>query len=52
MLADIAFARRSNDGSYTIDEGGMVGFRYRVIIREGGISPDQIEQIYSRFADQ
>jgi hypothetical protein len=43
---------KSTDGSYTIDEGGTVRFRYRVIIREGGISPEQIEQIYSRFADQ
>ena len=41
---------KSTDGSYTIDEDGTMRFRYRMIIREVGISPEQIEQLYSQLA--
>ncbi|MEX2303815.1 MAG: PmoA family protein [Bryobacterales bacterium] len=43
---------KSNDGSYTIDEGGTLTFRYRVVIHEGETTPAQIEQLYGQFAGQ
>ena len=43
---------KSNDGSYTINEGEAVTFRYRVLIHEGETTPAEIEQLFGEFASQ
>jgi hypothetical protein len=38
------------DGSWAIPEGESLKFRYRVLIYEGKLSPDQIEKAYRQYA--
>ena len=40
-----------SDGSFTLAEGETTTLRYRVIIREGHRNRDQIEQLYTHYAD-
>jgi len=40
------------DGSWTILEGKSLTFRYRVLISEGGLSADQINEAYRQYAAQ
>ncbi len=47
------FTRDPNkDGSWTILEGKSLTFRYRVLISEGGLSADQINEAYRQYAAQ
>jgi hypothetical protein len=41
---------KSSDGSHTIPAGENLTFRYRVLIHEGAVSPEQIEQQFLSFA--
>lgn len=42
----------NQDGSWTILEGKSLTFRYRVLIGEGGLSADQINEAYRQYASQ
>lgn len=42
----------SKDGSYTIEEGGVLTLLYRVVIHEGEMPAGRIEQLYGEFAEQ
>jgi Methane oxygenase PmoA len=40
------------DGSWTIPEHTSIKFRYRVLIYEGNLSPDQIAKAYEQYVSQ
>jgi hypothetical protein len=40
----------SNDGSYTVEQGEALTLRYRVVVHEGEMTPERIEQLYGEFA--
>lgn len=40
------------DGSWTIVEGSLLTFRYRVLIYDGALTPAQIAQEYAKYASQ
>lgn len=42
----------NKDGSWTIPEGKTLTFRYRVLISEGGLTADQINEAYRQYAAQ
>ena len=42
----------NKDGSWTIPEGKSLTFRYRVVISEGVLSGDQINEAYRQYAAQ
>ena len=42
----------SQDGSWTIPEGGSLEFRYRVVIYDGELTPAQIGSAYEQYALQ
>ncbi|MGI8962505.1 MAG: PmoA family protein [Bryobacteraceae bacterium] len=47
------FTRDSQqDGSWAIPEGNSLKFRYRVLIYEGSLSPDQISNAYKQYASE
>ena len=41
---------KSDDGSYTLSAGDELQFRYRVIIHEGELGRDRIEQYFTSFS--
>lgn len=41
---------KKNDGSYTLPAGKQLRFRYLVVIHEGDLSPDGIEQYFVKFS--
>lgn len=41
----------SSDGSFTLPEGEVTTLRYRVMVHEGPKTVEQIEQLYSQYAD-
>jgi hypothetical protein len=41
---------KTNDGSYTLPAGQQMRFRYLVIIHDGDLPRDRIEQYFTRFA--
>ncbi len=43
---------KNNNGSYTVNAGDSITFRYRVVVHEGESSRETIEQLYGRFAAQ
>jgi hypothetical protein len=42
----------NQDGSWTIPEGKSLEFRYRVVIYDGDMSPEQIAAAYQRYASE
>jgi hypothetical protein len=42
----------AKDGSWTIPEGSSLEFRYRVVIYDGDLSPEQIATAYKQYASQ
>ena len=40
-----------DDGSFTLPEGEMTTLRYRIVIREGTRTPEDLEQLFREFAD-
>ena len=42
----------AKDGSWTIPEGKSLEFRYRVLIYDGELTPDQIAAAYKQYAAQ
>jgi hypothetical protein len=40
------------DGSWTVPEHSSLTFRYRVLIYEGNLSPDQIAKAYEQYASE
>jgi hypothetical protein len=47
-LSDFLNDKRQN-GSLTIEPGGHVGFRYRVIVHPG-VSPARVAELYKQYA--
>jgi hypothetical protein len=41
---------KNQDGSWTIPEGQSLRFRYRVVIYDGELTPDELAEMYSRYA--
>jgi len=41
---------KNKDGSWTVPEGQSIRFRYRVVIYDGEIAPDELAQAYAQYA--
>ena len=42
---------KNKDGSWTVSEGQSIRFRYRVVIYDGEMTPDELARAYAQYAD-
>jgi hypothetical protein len=42
---------KTQDGSYTIEAGDVLTFRYRVVIREGHLTSDGLDKLFAAYAE-
>jgi len=45
-----SFTDKTKDGSYTLPAGKQLNLRYLVVIHEGDLSPEGVEQYFAKFA--